>query len=335
MKQSLKNQKGIAFIAIILIIIVAVAAGGATYLGVRMVVTGEEFLAPFEELGWIDSDNKKDKDEDDDDDDNNKSSSIEVSSKAKKSGVTHYEISLDWDKVVDVVEAGVSMALSFSDSYYDDTSSSETEEYLEVIKEVAGKVDFSADLYAKADEVVEIDVYLNFKDALKEVYNYAVKNSLDMGLDELDSLDEYDSFDDFYKEFEKEYLKEYLDSDYIVDLITDEIDLSELGITSSDIEDALEIKSSDGTISIQFAFSDDMNESIKEAIEDNIDEINSELSSELESVGIDVEIDPDTYVEDAIELIENIIDKYGELVSSYDKNLGEAIKGIVTIKKVK
>ena len=59
MDKFLKNSAGIAAIVIVLIVIVGVVAGGATVLAVRMVVTGEDYLAPFEELGWISSDNNE------------------------------------------------------------------------------------------------------------------------------------------------------------------------------------------------------------------------------------------------------------------------------------
>ena len=39
-------------------------------------------------------------------------------------------------------------------------------------------------------------------------------------------------------------------------------------------------------------------------------------------------------VDEIQQLAESVIDKYSELLSVYDKDMGNAVKGIVTIKKV-
>lgn len=134
-----KNEFGIAVIAVVLIVIAVIGVGGAAALGIRMAITGDDFLQPFDDLGWIDLDkdddskdekksskkknnsddedeedeeeksskkNSKD-DEDDDDDDDEKDSKksysssktnldeSKLSSKAKKSDVTHYFATVD------------------------------------------------------------------------------------------------------------------------------------------------------------------------------------------------------------------------------------------------
>ena len=72
MKKILKNQAGAAILIAILVIVIAAAGGGAAFLGVRSLVTGEPFLQPFEDLGWIELDD--DKEDDDEDKDDKKSS---------------------------------------------------------------------------------------------------------------------------------------------------------------------------------------------------------------------------------------------------------------------
>ena len=140
MKKNLNNQKGIAFIAVIIVLIVAVIAGGAAYLGIRMLITGDSFLAPFEELGWINSDKEND--------DNEKENKVKdrLSDEAKSSGTTHY-----YGK------------LSMADSDDVDPSDENYELYKLLTMEV--------DMYTKADKVVEIVFTVNMKDFLKGMYD--------------------------------------------------------------------------------------------------------------------------------------------------------------------
>ena len=65
MKKIFKNQKGIALIAVILITVVSIVAGGATFLGVRSLVTKEPFLQPFEDMGLMEIEDDEDKKESD------------------------------------------------------------------------------------------------------------------------------------------------------------------------------------------------------------------------------------------------------------------------------
>lgn len=161
MKKNLNNQKGIAFIAVIIVLIVAVIAGGAAYLGIRMLITGDSFLAPFEELGWINSDKENDdnekenkvedkKDTEQDEDETSSSVSLvrkdRLSDEAKSSGTTHY-----YGK------------LSMADSDDVDPSDENYELYKLLTMEV--------DMYTKADKVVEIVFTVNMKDFLKGMYD--------------------------------------------------------------------------------------------------------------------------------------------------------------------
>ena len=62
MKKIFKNEKGITLIAIVLITVLSVAAGGTTFLGVRALVTKEPFLQPFEDMGIIELEDEEKED---------------------------------------------------------------------------------------------------------------------------------------------------------------------------------------------------------------------------------------------------------------------------------
>ena len=53
MKKILKNNQGITLIALVLIVILTIIAGGTTFLGVRSLITKEPFLQPFENMGLM------------------------------------------------------------------------------------------------------------------------------------------------------------------------------------------------------------------------------------------------------------------------------------------
>lgn len=186
MNQKLKNQKGIALIALVLVIIVAVAAGGATYLGVRMLITGEPFLTPFEELGWIELDeeddesdkdekksDKKDSDEDvdDEEEDDSKTSGTlgsvvkdRLSAEAKKSDVEHYY---------------GSMTMADSGEY----STSEYAELYELLK-------LEVNLYARNDQVVEIVFTINMKEYLEKSYELYEDDFVEAGYETYEEFEE-------------------------------------------------------------------------------------------------------------------------------------------------
>ena len=246
MKKLLKNEAGMAAIAVIIIIVLAVGAGGAAFLGIRMAITGDDFLQPFEDLGWIDLDDDKDKDEDEDEDedkdkgskksskksdkkdededededkdkdkDSKKSSSSDevvnesrLSSAAKKSGVDHYQ-------------GCVSMGdtLAESDSTYED------------YKDLYNKLKVYVDLYAEDEEVVEVVFTVKMHDFLKYGYeNYPE----DMGAEEYATFEEYEeAMSPFFESMfdlglnstgsgVTDYLDKYTDNGDIQLYITDE-----------------------------------------------------------------------------------------------------------------
>ena len=179
MNKLLKNSAGIAAIVIVLIVIVGVVAGGATVLAVRMIVTGEDYLAPFEELGWISSDEEDENTEKD-------------------------------DKVKDVVEDEVKEVTTLADpsrlseeslepetvQYYGYVTSAEmggfspTDEYYDLYDSIKLEIN----LFALDNKAVEIVFHIDISDALKVMYE-------EYG-DELTADGyEYDSYQDFEDEW--------------------------------------------------------------------------------------------------------------------------------------
>lgn len=63
MKESIKSQKGIAAIVIVLIVVISIVAGGSTFLGVRALITKEPFLQPFENMGLMEIEDEDEKEE--------------------------------------------------------------------------------------------------------------------------------------------------------------------------------------------------------------------------------------------------------------------------------
>jgi len=193
MKKNLKNQNGMAIIAVILIVIIACVAGLAAFLGVRMVVTGEHFLQPFENLGWIEleddeSDKKDDKDDDkkskkdkendeeDDDDDekdtgkkesSNKNSSLDsrLSAAAKEKCVEHY----------------------YGMMTLEELSKGSSDVYADLYKLLKLEVD----VYAKDDKAIEIVFSIRMKDFLEKAYEEYEDEFVEAGYETYDEFEEY------------------------------------------------------------------------------------------------------------------------------------------------
>lgn len=181
MDKFLKNSAGIAAIVIILIVIVGVVAGGATVLAVRMVVTGEDYLAPFEELGWISSE----------DDDSEKSDSND-------------------DKVKDEVDKEVNEVTTLVDpsrlskeaqkpeavQYYGSVTSADLSGYTpsDEYYDLYNSMELEINLFAVDDKVVELVFHMDIGKCLKVMYE-------EYG-DELTAEGyEYDSYQDFEDEW--------------------------------------------------------------------------------------------------------------------------------------
>ncbi len=187
MNKLLKNSAGIAAIVVILIVIVGVVAGGATVLAVRMVVTGEDYLAPFEELGWISSedddseksDSNDDKVKDEVDKEVNKVTTLvdpsRLSKEAQKPEAVQYYGS--------VTSADMS-GIDSSDEYYD----------------LYNSIELEINLFAVDNKAVELVFHIDLGKCLKVMYD-------EYG-DEL-AADGYEY--DTYQDFEDEWLPYFED----------------------------------------------------------------------------------------------------------------------------
>lgn len=231
MKKSFKNQSGFGFIGVIIVIIIAVIAGGATFLGVRMAVTGEEFFAPFEEL--FNSDDKedddtktseKDKNDDKEDDedtekednnDNKTESDIDkfekenLSSVAKKSGVKLY---------------------STGDTSLEDILGST---YTYTFKSIDGGEEFvndsvlRVDIFADKDKILEVVMAGRLsEDSLRKMYKSNEEEFKDEGYDTYSKFEKYllDTFDSSIGADEENYHRDgYV---FALHMKEDEIDMA-------------------------------------------------------------------------------------------------------------
>ncbi len=179
MNNFLRKSTGLAAITIVIIVIVAIIAGGATVLAVRMLVTGEDYLAPFEELGWISSD-EEEKDSDEESKSNEaKEEAKEIttlqdpsrlSEESKKPGTIQY-----YGSVTSAEMSGYDT----TDEYYDLYNSLELE----------------VNLFASDDKATEIVFHMDIGKALEVMYE-------EYGDEIAASGEEYAN----YQEFEDEYL---------------------------------------------------------------------------------------------------------------------------------
>lgn len=183
MKEKLKNQNGVAFLAVILVIIIAVVAGGTTYLGVRMLITGDSFFEPFKELGWISLDENDKEDVSDSNDE-------EVTDSEKVSGSVKEERLSEEAKKSDTVHYSGKMTMADSEDVKAD------EEYADLYKLLT----LEADVYARNNQAVEIVFTINMKEFLEGAYELYKDEMTDSG---------YENYEDFEKDmipvFEKAF----------------------------------------------------------------------------------------------------------------------------------
>ena len=198
MDKFLKNSAGIAAIVIVLIVIVGVVAGGATVLAVRMIVTGEDYLAPFEELGWISSDNNEES-ENDDKQDTGSDEKDEVnikyfddtsrlSEKVKTSGVKQYYGSLSMAE-----EYGYSP----SDENYD----------------LYDSLKMELSVFALDGKVIEVVIKIDFMDYVKLAYESDPESYEYETYEEFEEA--YIEYFESYAEQMKEVLTNSTDSEYV------------------------------------------------------------------------------------------------------------------------
>lgn len=180
MKKTFKNESGLGFITVILILVIAVIAGGVTFLSIRMAITGEDFLAPIQE--WFNSDDEE-AEKKDNKNKNEEKTGIDafvnkhLSSAAKKSGVKCY--STEDTSFEDIL----------GDSYsYELVDIKGIEDFLE-------KSLFNVYIYATKDKVVEVVMAGEFdKTALKKMYK------LNKDKIEKEGYNSYDEFEDYILE---------------------------------------------------------------------------------------------------------------------------------------
>ena len=198
MNKLLKNSAGIAAIVIVLIVIVGVVAGGVTVLAVRMIVTGEDYLAPFEELGWISSDNNEES-ENDDKQDTGSDEKDEVnikyfddtsrlSEKVKTSGVKQYYGSLSMAE-----EYGYSP----SDENYD----------------LYDSLKMELSVFALDGKVIEVVIKIDFMDYVKLAYESDPESFEYETYEEFEEA--YIEYFESYAEQMKEVLTNSTDSEYV------------------------------------------------------------------------------------------------------------------------
>ena len=177
MDKFLKNSAGIAAIVIVLIVIVGVVAGGATILAVRMVVTGEDYLAPFEELGWISSDDE-DSSDNKDEAKAEENEEKEITTLADPSRLSEESLESETVQYYGYVTSAEISGYDPTDEYYD----------------LYDSIKLEINLFALDNKAVEIVFHIDISDALKVMYE-------EYG-DELTSEGyEYDTYQDFEDEW--------------------------------------------------------------------------------------------------------------------------------------
>ena len=173
MKKILKNQAGAAILIAILVIVIAAAGGGAAFLGVRSLVTGEPFLQPFEDLGWIElDDDKEDEDEDEDKDDKKSSKKDDKDEDEDEDEDEDKDKDKDKDDTESVKESRLSKDAKKSDTdhYYGSMTMAEAEGIDEEYKDIYELLKVEVDIYARDDKPVEIVFTVKMKDFMVKLY---------------------------------------------------------------------------------------------------------------------------------------------------------------------
>ncbi len=193
MKEFLKNRAGSVVVMVIIVIIVSVVGGGATFLGVRMLVSGDgNFFQPFEDLGWIEP---KDEEEEEKEKSESKAETKDYESKYK------------------VDESKLSFVAKESDTehYYAEISLTEmmgenTDSYDEY-SEMYDKLKMIMNVYVRDDMVVEIAIGFNISDFCDYAYDLLKEN------DGLDYFGESISSSDDLKEYMITYIEQMYNSE--------------------------------------------------------------------------------------------------------------------------
>lgn len=296
MKEKMKKQNGLAAIAIVLIVIVAVLVAGVAFLGVRTVVTGEHFLQPFAELGLIELEeeeenkNVENRNEErppvkNEEEENVKAKGQESSLLlAESEEVNCYTITVDIEELADAVipyvEAGIQMYMSMGAT--DETATAETEaavtEMIDMIKSMVKGCELVLDVYADGNDVKQAILTFEYEGFVENVYE-TMKDTEDF---------EYESYEDCLAGFEDEVLSELTTENLQTAMAEDE--------TAADYAEYLEVVAEDGKIQISV-----------DLREVDLDSYIGEYSEELTNLGIDTE----NVVESAVKSWNEYIDENG------------------------
>lgn len=339
MKKILKTQKGIAAIAVILIIVLSAAAGGTTFLGVRALITGEPFLQPFEDAGLIELEEKKE-DKEKESKDKNKTSENEeledadleddetstediVSEKGEQSsllveeindnGVECYTIVIDLKEVADgiipIVEDLITLYTSVGVETGTDVELSTVQdaisELLDVASEIFTDCEIVLDCYANGNDIKQLLITFKYEPLVKNIYNKM--SDMERIVKEIDPTAdlgiEYDSYESYLADFEAG-LEEVFSTETIRTALSEELDEE-----YSEIINTAEVSIEDKKIQISFNLS-----SIK------IDTFIMNYRTELEELGID----PDNFVESVVNLWNETVEEVG-----YDTLINELYSTVI------
>lgn len=331
MKKIIKSQKGIAAIAIVLIIVLSAAAGGTTFLGVRSLITGDPFLQPFEDVGLIElEENKEEKSKDDkiskndeekvdetiSDEENDNTEDIIIEGQdtslliddINDDGVECYTITVDLKEVADgmisKLEDMISTYITIQEEIGTNTDGEintledAITEFLDIASEIFTDCEIILDCYASGNDIKQLLITFEYEQLAKNIYNKI--SDIERLMQQIDPTAdirfEYDSYESFLADFEVA-LEESFSTESLRNSLSEE--LSE---ENSEIINTAESLLEDKKIQISLNLS-----SIK------IDTFIMNYRDELEELGID----PDNLIESIVELWNENVDKeeYATLIN--------------------
>ena len=327
MKKVLTNQKGITLVAVIIISVLSIVAGGTTFLGVRSLVTKEPFLQPFEDMGLMEieeeddddesKDDKNDSDKDDSKDEedlieneNDKDDDKKVDAKGEEStllveeinddGVECYTIVIDLKEVangvVPILEDFVNMYLFVG---LDGTTTTEDEAMgdmlstmLDIIPKIFTDCEIIVDCYANGNDIKQLLITIPYEQMIENFYNEMTEiETLLSSLDPSYVSMGYTSYDECLADFEETLLSECTTENIRTMLSEEDVDSK-----YAEIINTAECIVEDGKIQISLNLS-----SI------SIDEYIGEFADEFEELGID----SDNLVESMVDTWNSYIDEVG------------------------
>lgn len=233
MKEKMKKQNGIALVTLVLAIIITLVIVGVGALTIRMVVTGEEFLAPIEEFfGAEENDDKEEKDEEQ-----------KINNKAEEDEKTNSRDEEDDDKASNNRNDNDEFVHYHGELEFDDFTGGTSLEYSDL-------VEINIDLYASETEIDEMVFEFNLKEFLVNYYKEYESEMAASG------FETYESFRDTMMEtFETSFASGFATSGSEVDEFFEikypEEEIIEMSITKSGIKSLYENYSIEEGESIQ------------------------------------------------------------------------------------